>query len=150
MENAVQIKNGVLAVLAVAGSVLANALGGWDGALKVLVAFMICDYICGILVAAVKKESNKSSTGALDSRAGFKGIIKKCLILMVVFLASMMDKGMGIHYIRNAVVLFYVGNEGLSLIENTALLGFPWPDGMKNALDAMRKKGDEGTGTHNG
>lgn len=146
MENAVMVKNSALAVLALIGSTVANALGGWDGALKVLVAMMFCDYVCGLLVAGIWKKSNKSESGALDSKAGFKGIVKKCLVLMIVWLAAMMDRGLGLGYARNAVILFYIGNEGLSLVENTALMGFPWPSFLKNALNAVREQGDKGKG----
>ena len=141
MENAVQIKNGVLAVLAVAGSVLANALGGWDGALKVLVIMM---------VAALWHKSPKSDSGALDSKAGFKGIVRKCMILLLVWVAAAMDRYLGINFARAAVMLFFIGNEGLSLLENMGLMGVPYPQKFKNALEALKKQGDEGTVTHNG
>jgi toxin secretion/phage lysis holin len=135
---------GIMAVLAIIGSFIARALGGWDGALAVLVGFMICDYITGLLVAGVWHKSPKSSGGSLDSRAGFKGIVKKCMILMLVWLASMMDRGLGIGFIRTAVILFSIGNEGLSLLENLGLMGVPYPAAMKAALEAMKKQGDEG------
>ncbi len=150
MENAVQIKNGVLAVLAVAGSVLANALGGWDGALKVLVIMMVADYVTGLLVAALWHKSPKSDSGALDSRAGFRGIVRKCMILLLVWVAAAMDRYLGINFARAAVILFFIGNEGLSLLENMGLMGVPYPQKFKNALEALKKQGDEGTVTHNG
>ena len=74
--NALHIKNTVLAVLAVAGSAIAQALGGWDVALKVLICFMALDYVTGWLVVAVWHKSAKSKTGALDSKASFKGLVK--------------------------------------------------------------------------
>ena len=150
MENAVQMKNGVLAVLAVAGSVLANALGGWDGALKVLVIMMVADYVTGLLVAALWHKSPKSDSGALDSKAGFKGIVRKCMILLLVWVAAAMDRYLGINFARAAVILFFIGNEGLSLLENMGLMGVPYPQKFKNALEALKKQGDEGTVTHNG
>ena len=150
MENAVQIKNGVLAVLAMAGSVLANALGGWDGALKVLVIMMVADYVTGLLVAALWHKSPKSDSGALDSKAGFKGIVRKCMILLLVWVAAAMDRYLGINFARAAVILFFIGNEGLSLLENMGLMGVPYPQKFKNALEALKKQGDEGTVTHNG
>ena len=150
MENAVQMKNGVLVVLAVAGSVLANALGGWDGALKVLVIMMVADYVTGLLVAALWHKSPKSDSGALDSRAGFKGIVRKCMILLLVWVAAAMDRYLGINFARAAVILFFVGNEGLSLLENMGLMGVPYPQKFKNALEALKKQGDEGTVTKNG
>lgn len=144
MDQAINIKNGVLTALAVAGSALANALGGWDAALKVLVALMVADYITGVLVAALWQRSNKSETGALDSKAGFKGICKKGMILLLVWLGVLLDQAMGAAYIRTAVVLFFIGNEGLSLLENLGLMGVPFPATLENMLEALRKKGDEG------
>lgn len=144
MDQAINIKNGVLTAVAVAGSALANALGGWDAGLKVLVALMVADYITGVLVAALWQRSNKSETGALDSKAGFKGICKKGMILLLVWLGVLLDQAMGAAYIRTAVVLFFIGNEGLSLLENLGLMGVPFPATLKNMLEALRKKGDEG------
>lgn len=149
MENIAHIKNMVLGAVAVAGSFVANALGGWDAALKVLVAFMAADYITGVLVAALWQRSNKSETGALDSKAGFKGLCKKGMILLLVWLGVLLDNAMGAAYIRTAVVLFFIGNEGLSLLENLGLMGVPFPEALKNMLEAMQKKGDEGAGERN-
>ncbi len=86
--NAVQIKNSVLAALAAAGAFVSHELGGWDAAMKVLVALMAADYITGVLIAAVWKKSSKSDSGTLDSKAGFKGLLKKGMILLLVWLGS--------------------------------------------------------------
>lgn len=147
MDHAINIKNGVLTTLAVVGSALANALGGWDAALKVLVALMAADYITGILVAAVWKRSNKSTTGSLDSKAGFKGLCKKGMILLLIWLGVLLDQAMGAAYIRTAVVLFFVGNEGLSLLENLGLMGVPYPAFLRNMLQALREQADCGEST---
>lgn len=142
MENVVHIKNAVLAALAAFGTFVANALGGWDAALQVLIGLMAADYVTGLIVAGVFKRSGKSETGALESRAGFKGIVRKCTILMLVWVATMLDRLTGAAYIRTAVCLFFIGNEGLSILENTALMGVPYPAFVRNALEAMRDKGD--------
>lgn len=143
MENAMHIKNGVLAALAAVGTFLANAMGGWDAAMQVLVAMMIADYVTGILVAAVWKKSNKSETGALDSKAGFKGLLKKGVILLLVWLGVLLDNALGAAYIRTAVVLFFIGNEGISLLENLGLMGVPFPTFLRRALEALREHGDK-------
>ena len=88
MENVVHIKNAVLAALAALGTFVANALGGWDAALQVLIGLMAADYVTGLIVAGVFKRSGKSETGALESRAGFKGLVRKCTILMLVWVAA--------------------------------------------------------------
>ena len=77
MNKTILIKDTVLVALSVAGSFLARALGGWDTALQTLVILMAIDYITGILIAAVWQKSSKSQTGALESKAGFKGLIRK-------------------------------------------------------------------------
>lgn len=142
--NAVHIKNTVLGTLAIIGSTVAQALGGWDMTLKVLVGFMLLDYVTGWLVAALWHKSGKSETGALSSRAGFKGIIKKCAILALVWMGWMLDRVTESSFVRTAVCLFFVANEGLSILENTAVMGVPYPAFVKNMLDAMRQAGDKG------
>lgn len=138
------IKNGILAGLAVFGSFAANALGGWDASLQVLIALMVADYITGVLVAAVWHKSTKSQSGALDSKAGFKGILKKGMILVLVWLGVLLDNATGASYIRTAIVIFFVGNEGISLLENVGLMGVPYPSFLKKALEALHDQGDQG------
>ena len=142
--DAVHIKNSVLAVLAAVGTFVAHALGGWDAAMQVLVALMAADYLTGILVAAVWQRSNKSATGALDSKAGFKGLLKKGMILLLVWLGVLLDNTLGAAYIRTAIIIFFIGNEGLSLLENLGLMGVPFPAFLKRALGALREQGDKG------
>ena len=144
--NALHIKNAVLAVLAVIGSTVAQALGGWDMALRVLIGFMILDYATGWLVAAVWHKSGKSETGALSSYAGFKGLIKKCMILALVWMAQLLDLATGSDFVRDTVCLFFIANEGLSILENTAIMGVPYPAFIKNMLDAMREAADKAEG----
>ena len=144
--NALHIKNAVLAVLAVIGSTVAQALGGWDMALRVLIGFMILDYATGWLIAAVWHKSGKSETGALSSYAGFKGLIKKCMILALVWMAQLLDLATGSDFVRDTVCLFFIANEGLSILENTAIMGVPYPAFIKNMLDAMREAADKAEG----
>lgn len=138
------IKNGVLAAFAFIGSFVANALGGWDAAMQVLVALMVADYITGVLVAAVWHKSSKSSSGTLNSVAGFKGILKKCAILLLVWLGVLLDQALGSAYVRTAVILFFIGNEGLSLLENLGLMGVPYPAFLQRTLEALHDKGNKG------
>ena len=142
--NAVQIKNAVIAALAAAGAFLANAFGGWDAVLKVLIVMMAADYITGLAVAAIWHRSNKSETGAADSRAGFKGLVRKCAILLLVYIGVLLDAATGAHYIRSAVALFFIGNEGLSLLENVGLMGVKYPKFLADMLEALRDRGDGG------
>ncbi len=116
MEHINGIKDTVLIVAAGLGSVLANMFGGWDVALQVLVFMMTADYISGLVVAGVFKRSPKSESGVLESRAGFKGLVRKGGILLVVLVAVKLDELTGAAYIRTAVCFYFVANEGLSVI----------------------------------
>lgn len=142
--NAVTIKNSVLCFMAAAGSAIANYLGGWDSALKVLVAMMAADYLTGVLVALIWHKSNKTDDGTLSSKAGFKGLCKKGVIILIVWLAVLLDDAMGANYVRTAVMLFFISNEGVSLLENIGLMGVPYPQFLQKALQALRDKGDKG------
>lgn len=136
------VKNSVLAVIAAVGSFLANALGGWDAALIVLICMMATDYITGLLLAAVFHTSAKSESGKLSSEASFKGLVRKFLILILVWMGAMLDRVTGAAYIRTAVVLFFVANEGLSILENTAAMGVPYPKFIKAMLETLKEKND--------
>lgn len=127
---------------AIAGGI-AGLLGGWDTMLMVLAACMLIDYVTGWIVAIMGK-SKKSETGHLDSNIGFIGILKKGLILLMVLLGAMLDKAIGQQNVfRSMVVWFYVANEGLSILENMALAGMPFPAGVKKALEQLKSKNDE-------
>lgn len=138
------VKNGVLVALSALGSWIANSLGGWDTAMILLVALMMADYITGVLVAAVWHRSNKSANGGLDSKAGFKGLLKKGVILLLVWIGVLLDQALGSAYVRTAVILFFVGNEGLSLLENLGLMGVPYPAFLQRMLEALKEDGDKG------
>ena len=144
MEKSINTKNGVLAALAAIGGFVSHALGGWDAALQVLIGFMAADYITGLMIAAFWKRSNKSVSGALDSKASFQGLCKKGIVLALVWLGVMLDNATGFNYIRAAIILFFIGNEGLSLLENIALMGVPFPGFLKRMLEVMRDNGDNG------
>ena len=142
--DAVTMKNLALAGAAAVGSAAAHALGGMDAVLRMLVALMAADYLTGVAVAALWKKSPKSESGALDSRAGFKGLAKKGAILLLVWIGQMLDTATGTDYIRTAVVLFFCGNEGLSLLENLGLMGVPFPAFLRQALEVLRDQGAQG------
>lgn len=143
MNKTVLVKDAVLAVLAVIGSTIARFLGGWDTALQTLIVFMALDYLTGLLVAGVFQRSSKSETGALESRAGFRGLIRKGLILLVVLLGVQLDHILGLEsFCRTAVILFFCGNEGLSIVENLGIMGVPLPDFVREKFEQLRAKGN--------
>lgn len=149
--TAMEVKNSILAGLAAVGAFLSGTLGGWDAPLALLVALMAADYLTGLLVAAVWQRSDKSATGALDSKASFQGLVKKGMVLLLVWLGVLLDEAVGTAYVRMAVVLFFVGNEGLSLLENLGQMGLPFPAFLRRALETLQEQGDggreDGTGT---
>lgn len=142
--NGVQIKNIALLIFSAIGSFIAEHLGGVDKMLTALVAFMVVDYITGLSVAFIFHKSQKTENGGASSAVGFKGIVKKMCILLLVGLAHELDYIMGIDYIRALSILFFIGNEGLSVLENVGLMGVPYPEFLKKALEAIKDKGNKG------
>ena len=140
--NGVTSKNFILAALAGLGSIFSQWLGGWDGFLKTLVIFMLVDYITGITVAFVFHKSNKTNTGGASSKECYKGIIKKMCILALVGVSVSVDNIVGSNYIRSATILFFLGNEGLSILENIGLMGMKYPAFIKKALEVIKETGD--------
>ena len=138
------IKNIILAFFAGVGSVLAETFGGWDSFLKALVMFMVVDYITGMVVALVFHKSQKTKNGGASSEVGYKGIVKKLCIFLLVALSVRIDEISGTHYMRNATIFFFLGNEGLSVIENLGLMGVKYPSFIKKALEVIKENGDEG------
>ena len=143
VSSVISVKNAVLIGVSAVGTVISQAFGGWDSVLTTLCIFMAVDYFSGLVVAMVFKNSDKSESGALDSKAGFKGICKKGVMLAVVILASRLDImfGDGAVY-RTAVTLFFISNEGLSVLENFALMGVEYPKVLKDALEVMKQRTD--------
>ena len=117
------------------GALLGFLLGDLDGFLIALIVFVITDYLTGIISAYTQK--------TLSSKVGFKGILKKICIFIVVSIAYIFYFNM-LEYpmLRTAVIFFYISNEGISLIENLAIIGVPVPDKIKDVLAQIKKKGD--------
>ena len=141
--NGNTVKNVLLAVLAGLGSVFARWLGGWDVFMKSLVSFMIIDYMTGLAVAFIFHKSGKTKNGSASSKECFKGIVKKMCILAMVGLSVVIDYISGINYVRSATIFFFLGNEGLSIIENIGLMGVRYPDFVKKALEIIKEKSDK-------
>lgn len=140
MENIAIVKVSILGAVGVIGSIIANWLGGWDMALQTLVLFMAVDYIMGLIVAGVFKKSSKTENGALESKAGFKGLCKKGVVLLIVLVATQLDLLTGTNIIRNAVIIGYITNELVSIAENVGLMGLPFPEPIQKALEMLKKK----------
>lgn len=124
------------------GAAVASLYGGWDAALQTLVIFMAIDYITGLVVAGVFHASPKSQTGALESRAGWKGLIRKGETLLIVLVACRLDAVMATSFVRDAVVIGFICNETLSIIENAGLMGLPIPAALTKAVDILKQRSE--------
>lgn len=138
----------VCTVCGIIGGTIAQALGGWTNDMKILIFLMAADFITGLMLAGVFRNSNKSSTGALDSKASFKGLCKKCVIIMFIMVAHMLDELLGIAYLRDATVIGFITNEVLSLIENAGLMGITLPKPLMEAIEVLRNKNEEMENEH--
>lgn len=147
MNESIAMKNAALAAIAAGVGAVTGALGGWDAALQTLVFIMAIDFVTGVVVAGVFKRSAKSELGRLDSRAGFKGICRKGAQLGLVLVAVQLDAMTGTgQYVRMAMIVFFIGNEGLSILENLGLMGVPYPQFLRDVLEALRERGSDGAG----
>ena len=133
----------VKALAAVAGAI-AGLFGEWNTMLTILVVVMAIDYISGWIVALCGR-SPKTENGGLSSKVGFIGIAKKAFIMLLILLATMLDRAIdnGTTVFQSMLVLYYIANEGLSILENAALLGVQFPAKLQRALEAMREKEED-------
>lgn len=136
-----KITKGVFAV----GGAIAGIFGGWNTMLTLLAMAMVLDYVSGLMVAWSGK-SPKSETGGVSSRVGFIGLVKKAFILLVVLLATLIDRVIGNETMifQTAAAFYYFANEGISILENAALLGVPFPAKIKGALEELRDEQTSG------
>ena len=134
--------NVVQAVFAALGGWLGWFLGGCDGLIYALVAFVVIDYITGFMCAVSDK--------TLSSSVGFRGICRKVLIFLLVGIANILDTnviGTG-SVLRTAAIFFYISNEGVSLLENAAHLGLPVPGAVKDVLEQLHNRAEKGADEH--
>lgn len=133
------MKETICTVAGMVGGFVAALFGGWDSALVTLIIFMSVDFVTGFVTAAMGK-SKHTESGKLSSSAGWIGLAKKFCILLLIVVAVRIDIMLGTTYIRDAVCIGFCVNELLSIIENTSLMGIPYPPAMKNAIDALQKQ----------
>ncbi len=132
--------NTMQALFVAVGGWLGWFLGGCDGLLYALIAFAVVDYITGVMCAIADKR--------LTSKVGFKGICRKVLMFLLVGVANILDVqviGTG-SMLRTAIIFFYISNEGVSLLENSAQLGLPIPQKMKDVLEQLHDRSEKGDG----
>ncbi|KZL93983.1 phage holin family protein [Clostridium magnum] len=126
--------NSFQAIFAAIGGYIGWFLGGVDGFMYALITFVIIDYLTGLMVAVVDRK--------LSSEIGFRGIFKKVLIFVFVGIANIIDVNLikNGSAIRSAVIFFYISNEGISIIENSAKIGLPIPKKLKDILEQLNKE----------
>jgi toxin secretion/phage lysis holin len=147
MNNVSNLKVAICTTLGVCGSLAAKLFGGWSEDMVTLIIFMAVDYIMGLIVAGVFKNSNKSATGALDSHAGWKGLCKKGVMLAFILVAYRVDILLATDYIRTTAIIGFIANEAISIVENAGLMGVPLPETIKKAIESL--KGEIDLDKHN-
>jgi toxin secretion/phage lysis holin len=140
------LKAFILTVIGVIGGFVTTLFGGWSAALTTLIIAMAIDYLSGIIVAGVFNKSIKSETGALESKAGWKGLFRKGMTLLIVLIAYRLDLAVGTTFIKDAVIIAYIANEVISITENAGLMGVPIPKPILKGIDILKQKSEEDTG----
>ena len=133
------MKEWICMIAGIVGGFITTLLGGWDSALVTLIVFMGVDFFTGVVTAAMGK-SKHTDSGGLSSKAGWFGLAKKVCTLLLIAVAVRMDILLGTTYIRDAVCISFCLNELLSIIENTTLMGIPYPPAIKKAIDVLQTK----------
>lgn len=141
MNNFRLIFYSIIGGVSIAGTFITDLLGGWNSTLETLIIFMALDYLTGLICSLIFKKSNKSDTGAYDSKIGLKGLFKKVGILFMILIAARLDLIMNWGqngYICKTVTFFFITNEGLSIVENLGLMGLPLPNVIKDAFCKLK------------
>lgn len=131
-----------ISIVGSVGGIIASMFGGWTSALTTLLIFMCIDYVTGLITAGIFHKSQKTETGSLESRAGFKGLCRKGMILLMVLVGHRLDLAVGGTYIRDAVCIAFIANETISIVENAGLMGVPIPAVLINAIDILKRKSE--------
>ena len=136
-------ENIFVTIIGVIGGAISTVFGGWSASMTTLLIFMGIDYITGLIVAGVFNNSPKTNSGALESRAGWKGLFRKCVTLLMVLIACRLDMVLNTTFIRDCVVIAYIANETISIIENAGLMGIPVPSVIVKAIDVLKSKAED-------
>nr|DAJ03032.1 MAG TPA: holin [Caudoviricetes sp.] len=136
------MKNIICTAAGIIGSLTTALFGGWDTSIATLILFMAIDFLSGLAVAGVFHSSTKTETGTLESKAGWKGLCKKSMTLVFVLIAHRLDLSIGTTYIRDTVVIGFMVNELISVVENAGLMGIPLPSVLIKAIDILNQKSE--------
>ena len=134
----------IIKAVAVVAGAIAGLYGGWSAMLTILVVMKCIDYVTGVLVA-VTGHSDKTESGGLSSKVGFIGIAKKGVIMLIVLVATLLDKAIGntAMVFQSATVCYYIANEGLSVLENADRLGVRTPSFIRQRMEDMAEEKDK-------
>ena len=145
MEQVLNYKvAGVSAIIGAIGGTVANWFGGWSTDLQTLLLFMVVDFLMGLLIATVWKGSNKSRSGTLQSSACFKGLLKKGVALLFVMIGHRLDVTFALDYVRTGVLIAFITNELISILENAGVMGIPMPEVVTSSIEILKKKQENG------
>ena len=136
-------KLGIMTTIGIIGSFISNSFGGWDEAMTTLCIFMLTDYVTGLIVAGVFKNSTKTNDGGLESKAGFKGLMRKFAVLLLVLIACRLDMMFDTSFVKDCVIIAFIANETISITENIGLMGVPIPKVIEKAITLLNEKGEE-------
>lgn len=137
------MKEQLCTTVGMVGGFIVALLGGWDTGLQTLMILIGIDYLTGLIVAGVFHKSTKTKNGALESKAGFEGLCRKAVILLIVLMAYRFDMLIHVNYIRDAVIIGFISNEAISIVENAGLMGIPMPPQITKAIEILTKKSEE-------
>jgi toxin secretion/phage lysis holin len=143
MEHINIIKIYIVSAISIITGGFINLIGGWTEDLTTLIIVMSIDFILGLAIAGIWKRSGKSKNGALDSWSAWKGLIRKGASLAVVLIAYRLDVTLGFDYIRTTVIIGFILNEVISIVENLGIIGVPLPGVIHKAIDVLKKKTDK-------
>lgn len=136
------MKDKLCALIGLTGSMISALFGGWNAGLSTLIIFMGIDYLTGLITAGVFHKSGKSQTGSLESFAGWKGLCKKGVTLLILLVACRLDIIINSNFIRDTVTIAFISNETISIIENAGLMGIPIPAVITKSIEILKKKSE--------
>lgn len=142
MEKANTIKTTFLTIVGATGSFIANLLGGWTSDMQTLLILMGIDIVMGLLIAGFWKKSEKSPTGTINSLCMAKGLVRKGVYLLIILVAYRLDLSLNVEYVRTAVIIAFIVNEVISIIENAGIMGVPIPSVITRAIEVLKNKSE--------
>ena len=129
-----------MAIITAFGAAAGAYWSGMDKMVQLLIIAMAIDYLLGWLTAVVFKKSPKTESGGASLDVGFRGLCKKGVMLLIVYLGYALDSAMGTNMIQMGVILAFLSNELLSIVENLGVMGVPYPEALKKAIDILQDK----------